>query len=246
MRQGAGSRFEASDSVLFLESIKLIKQGVKRENILLASAILGSAHLHASSLGWTISHQPTYTVLPAQEHTHTQKPNTVQLFLWASFQIFFPRGFDHAFRSVWQKHQQTLEEVAGFLFSFSLFQFLQRREASCSLPLLHAEPICQHSYFDTVQYLRSVHPVTLISSLLFLFFFFIGSKTKSVTAHQTDIYHLSSSLYCRCNSLGADDIWDQTIRWDSSQWNSWDTGEGRTPASATNLHHRCLHDHGEM
>lgn len=115
-------------------------------------------------------------------HTHTHRNQThYSFFLWASFQIFFPRGFDHAFRSVWQKHQQTLAEVAGFLFSFSLFQFLQRREASCSLPLLHAEPICQHSYFDTVQYLRSVHPVTLISSLLFLFFFFFYWKQNKVS-----------------------------------------------------------------
>lgn len=52
--------------------------------------------------------------------------------------------------------------------------------------------------------------------------------------------------FCRCNSLGADDIWDQTVWWDSSQWNSWGPGERGATASATNLYHRCLYDHGEM
>lgn len=136
---------------------------------------------------------------PRSAHTHTQKPNTVQLFLWASFQIFFPQGFDHAFRSVWQKHQQTLEEVAGFLFSFSLFQFLQRREASCSLPLLHAEPICQHSYFDTVLYLRSVHPVTLISSLLF---FLLGAKQS-----QWQLIKLTFTICPRLCTVGVT-VWE--------------------------------------
>lgn len=109
------------------------------------------------------------------QYTHTA------FVVWACSKRSFPEGFDHAFRSIWQKHQQTLAEVTGFLSSFSLLQFLQHRDASCWLPLLQAEPICQHSYFDTVWYLGSLHPVTLISCLL------SGGKTKWMTAQQTDI-----------------------------------------------------------
>lgn len=103
---------------------------------------------------------------------------------------------------------------------------------------------CKQSQYVNISilircYLESLHPVTLISSL------FVHAKQSE--------WRLIIRLMCtncpplsRCNSLGADDIWDQTVRWDPSQWNSWGPGERRPTASTTNLYHRCLHDHGQM
>lgn len=105
-----------------------------------------------------------------------------------------------------------------------------------------AEPICQH--FE-IMYIFLPSLLSFFPPFFPLFSFW-GFKTNWKTTHQTDIYQLFSLLCCRCNRLGADDVWDQTIRWDSSQWNSQDPGERGASASAANLYHRCVHDHGEM
>lgn len=50
----------------------------------------------------------------------------------------------------------------------------------------------------------------------------------------------------RCHCVGADDFRGKTLRWDPSEGDPRPAGEGRAAATAAHLHHRRLHDHGEM
>uniref|UniRef100_A0A8B9ZLH1 Receptor protein-tyrosine kinase n=1 Tax=Anas platyrhynchos TaxID=8839 RepID=A0A8B9ZLH1_ANAPL len=59
--------------------------------------------------------------------------------------------------------------------------------------------------------------------------------------------HLSPCPYTpRCHRVGADDIWGETVRRDPGAGDPRPAGEGREVAAAAHLHHRRLHDHGEM
>lgn len=59
--------------------------------------------------------------------------------------------------------------------------------------------------------------------------------------------YLPTALHsARCDSVGVDDVWDQTIRRDPSQRNSRGPGERRASPPAAHLHHWRLYDHGEM
>lgn len=50
----------------------------------------------------------------------------------------------------------------------------------------------------------------------------------------------------RCDGVGADDVRLQTVRRDPGQRDRLGAGAGGPAASAPHLHHRHLHDHGEM
>lgn len=109
----------------------------------------------------------------AHAHTHPHTHSVSQsLSGGPASKSSFPEGFDHAFRSIWQKHQQTPSGVKDFLSSFFLFPpppvFLKHRYASCSLPLLPAQPNYLPLLFwcSCVVWRSSYSTVTLISSLL--------------------------------------------------------------------------------
>lgn len=53
-------------------------------------------------------------------------------------------------------------------------------------------------------------------------------------------------MVCRCDGVGAADVRLQTVRRHPGQRDRLGAGEGRPAAAAPHLHHRHLHDHGEM
>lgn len=155
-----------------------------------------STHLHAGSLhGWRrLLAQPEQIVLQALElaeaqmsartRTHTR---VLKLSRRPVSKSFFPEGFDHAFRSIWRKHQQTPSEVKDFLSSSFLPSppvFLKHRYASCSLPLLSDQPSNLPLLFRCCRAVRrSPHSaVTLASSLLLS----ARASDKSRLSFQTD------------------------------------------------------------
>jgi hypothetical protein len=50
----------------------------------------------------------------------------------------------------------------------------------------------------------------------------------------------------RCHCVGTDDLWVQALWWNPSKWHLIHPRERRAPSTATYLHHRCLHDHGQV
>ena len=53
-------------------------------------------------------------------------------------------------------------------------------------------------------------------------------------------------LPLRSHCLGVDDLWIQALRWNPCEWDLDCPGERRAPPTATHLHHRRLHDHGQV
>lgn len=89
-------------------------------------------------------------------HTRTKTDCSRAFFFftkWACFQIFFSRGVDYAFRSIWQTHQQSLAEAMGFLFSFSPFPVPPRQKCILSTPTS-----ARRANLSTFSY--HVHPVS--------------------------------------------------------------------------------------
>lgn len=64
----------------------------------------------------------TEAQMSARTHAHAHTHSVSQsLSGGPASKSSFPEGFDHAFRSIWQKHQQTPSGVKDFLSSFFLF-----------------------------------------------------------------------------------------------------------------------------
>lgn len=53
-------------------------------------------------------------------------------------------------------------------------------------------------------------------------------------------------LPLRSHCLGVDDLWIQALWWNPCEWDLDCPGERRAPPTATHLHHRRLHDHGQV
>lgn len=245
--------------MLFLElkSYETFKNPLKRETFFPESETV-RRHLHNSRFRWMIftskgkryliplifpalqDYKDTEKCLhtPHTTYIHTETKHSTASLQQAYVQHFLPWGIDHASCSIWQKHQQILPKV---------MDFLSPPLASLSSSKAKIHPVNSHSCIWS-QFLHSLCAIftqRTFGHYLFLLFYW-GQKQKWLTAHAPDITNCFSHLSCRCNSLGTDDIRDQTLWWDSSQWNSRDSGERRAPASATNLYYRRLHDHGEM
>lgn len=57
---------------------------------------------------------------------------------------------------------------------------------------------------------------------------------------------LNLSPSCRCDSVGDDVLWGRAVLYDASSGSSWSAGKGRASVPASNLHHWCLHGHGQV
>lgn len=54
------------------------------------------------------------------------------------------------------------------------------------------------------------------------------------------------SLLFRCDSLGDDVQWGRAVHYNASTGRSWFIRKGRASVPASNLHHWCLHGHGQV
>lgn len=155
-----------------------------------------SAHLHTGSLRWSEEAVGTSWAncssspgarRSADVCTHTRSVTHSR----ASFQISFPEGFDHAFRSIWRKHQHTPSEVKDFLSSFFLLAPLPPSSNTDMHPAhSHSRRLSQIIgvfYFDAPVLFPKAHT---LPSLRFLPF--ICSKMKWVW---TRGYHLKIDLH---------------------------------------------------
>lgn len=146
--------------------------------------------------------QPKRTYMHRCLHTHTAF--TSGLLSKSSFPkvlIMSSAQYGKSISRPWQKWRA----------SFPPFPFISSSNTEMHPANSHSyiwEPICQHFYFDTACYLESLHPITLISSLL------LGAKQSEWQLIR--LTHIICPPFSRCNSLGAYDLWDQTVWWDSS------------------------------
>lgn len=68
----------------------------------------------------------------------------------------------------------------------------------------------------------------------------------TVSLHPLPSLLLLSHPFPRSDHLGADDLRRQTVRWHPDAGNPGHPGERGAVAAASDLHHRCLHGHGQM
>lgn len=244
-------------SSAFLVPVNIFLRGkMRKRNISLVPGIFldaGSTHLHTGSLRWSeetvgttwtnCSSSPgahrsadVYT----HTYTHTHLLARIAFFCGPASKSSFPEGLIMP-SAQYGKSISVRSEGLPFL----LFLLLPSSAPPTQICILLAPTPASTATLSTLLFWYSrVAWNASILSLLFPPFYWEWSE---VSDGSSSGWHLPTAFTSfRCDSLGADDVWDQTVRRDPSQRNSRRPGKRGATPSAAHLYHRCLYDHGEM
>lgn len=115
-----------------------------------------------------------------------------------------------------------------------------------AFPFFAALPVPPPSLlpFKCLQFLLAICLFSLFM-FRFSFFFAVSTPCTGLMLPFSLVLYLSCFLL-RCHDLGGYDLRREAVRWNLYERHPRSAGEGRAPSSATHLHNRRLHGHGQM